>query len=136
MKKYRYMVVASITEWVGNDIVEKWKAEEIVVAENEWNAMNMFTDGIYEKYGTYEKDIDIDDIKAKCLGPADVFLSATIDAYVTGILDTVTVGELIEILKDNFDADSKIYLANYYSDRVPVYGGITEECFKYEDGDQ
>ena len=67
MKKYRYLVKADITEWVGNDIIEKWKAEEVMVAENEFEAMDLFTDGIYENYGTDEKEIDIDDIKAKCL---------------------------------------------------------------------
>lgn len=131
MKKYRYLVKADITEWVGNDIIEKWKAEEVVVAENEWNAMDMFTDGIYEQYGTDEKEIDVDDIKAKKLGPADVFLRAEVDAYVTGILDTITVGDLIELLKE-FDEESKIYLVDYFRPQ-PVYGAIATDSLEYKE---
>ena len=130
MKKYRYLVKADITEWVGNDIIEKWKAEEVMVAENEFEAMDLFTDGIYENYGTDEKEIDIDDIKAKCLGPADVFLRAEVDTYVTGILDTITVGELIEALKE-YDANSKIYLVDYFHPQ-PVYGAIATDSLEYK----
>lgn len=135
-KLYKYLVAGDIIQWVGFEddhpkIVTKGKLEEVVVAKNEHEACDKLAEKFVKEYGKVEY-ADIDDIRCHRIGPADVFLSATIDMYTPKIGDTITVGELIEYLEHTFDPASRIYLANY-SGIVPVYGDITEDKFGYEE---
>lgn len=62
-----------------------------------------------------------------------IFLNAEREGYAPDqIHRTMTVGELIEFL-ENFDEDSEVYLSH---DSGYTYGGITENCFVDEDGEQ
>lgn len=132
MRKFK--CTAIVTEWVGNDIIEKWNAEDVIIAEDFWNANNKFIDGIYNTYMTAGKEVDVDDVKATDIGAADVILSVRLEDYVK-MGDTMTVGELCQYLDENFDQDSKIYLGDY-SGMVARYGYIQEDRFEYENGEE
>ena len=127
MRKFR--CIAVVMEWVGNDIIEKWDAEEFIVAEDEVEAKHKFLDGIEEQYENHDVELDIDDINIWDMGPADLVLSVRLMSY-SALGDTMTAGELCRYLDENFDPDTKIYFGEY-SGMVATYGYINEDCFEY-----
>ena len=127
MRKFKCTAV--VMEWVGNDMIEKWDAVEYIIAEDDSEAEEKFIDGILEEFEYGEKKLDIDDIKTMDVGAADLLLSVRLSEYVR-MSPTMTVGELVDYLEDNFEMDSKIYLASYGS-MVAHYGAIDMDCFEY-----
>ena len=129
MRKFKCKAV--VMEWVNNDMIEKWDASDCIIAEDNWEAEHKFCEGIREKYEYGEKELDIDDIRIEDIGSVDVLLSVILSDYVR-FGDTMTVGELIKYLKENFDEDSNIYLADY-NGIVPRYGKIEIDRFAFEE---
>ena len=132
MRKFRCSAV--VMEWIGNDIIEKWEAVDCIIADDEWEAENQFTEGIRDKYEYGEKELDIDDIKAEDVGAADLLLTVKLVDYVR-MGETMTVGELCQYLDENFDPDSKIYLTDY-SGMVARFGYIEMDSFNYEEDER
>ena len=122
---YRYKVEADVTLWHKNTVLEHFEAEDTVIAEDEWQAMDDFTSGIKDDLENESTNVDIDDVRCKLLGPADIVISVKLTDYIR-IGKTMTVGELVKYLDENFDADANIYLADY-NGMVVRYGGITND---------
>ena len=131
MRKFK--CTAIVTEWLGSR-VDKWDSEDVVIAEDIWNARDKFIDGIRASYDESNVEVDIDDVYAEDIGAADVILSVRLEDYVK-MGDTMTVGELCQYLDENFDQDSKIYLGEY-SGMVARYAYIHEDRFEYEEDER
>ena len=111
-KMFKYKVMANVEQWVGNDMIEEWDAEDIVIAEDEIDARDILNEGIKEYYGDIDCELVVHNVTCEELGPADVFIHTVKERYHHD-MDTITVGELIDYLMDNFDDNSEVYLARY-----------------------
>ena len=131
-KKYKYLAVGDILMYTdkGPEGTKLGKIEEVVIAECEDDACDLLVHKFLKEYGRSD-NTDIDNVRCKCIGPADLFMYVKADAYLPCINETLTVGELIEYLGE-FDKNSKIYLADY-SGTVPIYGGIEWGGIDYND---
>ena len=63
-----------------------------------------------------------------------IVINARREAYgIDDIRNTMTVGDLVHYLMENFDEDQPIYLSH---DNGYTYGGITEKCFNEEEDEE
>lgn len=128
MRKYK--VTAEIAEVVDESTVRLSDdniVENIILANDEWDARNKFFDAIEYVYGK----VEIYNIHCEDIGPSDTYLFGVFDSYKPN-KSTITVGELIKILED-FDPDSKLYLVN--NQGLFTTYGVLKDTSVYEEGD-
>ena len=130
-KMFKYKVIGDVEQWVDGDMIEQWEIEEEIVAENQYKAEDIFNERCKDKFDDIDCELDIRNVVCEDLGPADVFIHTVKESY-RHDMDTITVGELIDYLEENFDDNSKVYLARY-SWPGYNYSGIDKLKIGYND---